>query len=47
MPAAIQVILQFWQTVVIDIPNTPFIYLFALAIVLVIANNIYFWVRGG
>lgn len=47
MVEAVNLALTFWTTIMSELPNTPFFFLFALAIVLIIANNIFAWVKGG
>jgi len=46
MSDAVQMMLDFWIAIIATIPNSPFIYMFALAIVLIILNNLYFWMKG-
>ena len=41
MPDAVQIIITMWTSILATIPSSPFMYFFALAIVLIIVSNIF------
>lgn len=47
MTDAVAIALSFISAIVTMIPTSPFMFLFGLVIVLVIADSIYKWVKGG
>lgn len=47
MNDAVQLVLTFWNEILVDIPNSPFEFLIALAIVLIILSEILYWATGG